>query len=634
VGSRRPAGLSGGFRLGLRAALPAILLVLSFALYWPALPGQFVSDDVNAIVSNEHVRGPLDPAALFTRFSWWGAARGDAPGYRPLVTLSFAINHAVGALDPRGYHAVNIALHALVSWLVFLLAARLGLETSAAIAAALLFCVLPIHTEPVAWVVGRAELMAAAAFAGALLLLLAHRSSGAAAPLGLAAVLLLTGLFSKENAITLLAMPLVMTLVLPRTRIHRRRDLRATAALVMTTVIYFAIRASAGPLLNEPAGDLLDNPLTAVSPSARVAGALSVFGRYLALTVWPSPLSVDYSFDALGIRPGFAGDAYTGLGLLAALTLAAVAWRARSDRPAITFAILLTAATYSIVSNTVLLIGTVMGERLFYLPSLGLCLLLAASLSSGGRVPPSFVRAGLAAIVAGYGIVTFMRVPDWRTPVTLFEAAAIAQPRSARVYMELGSAYGHEGRVEDAIDSFRSALAIMPDYASAWYNLGNLYVHNGRYEDAAAAYRDTIEHDSGFAQAWYNLGLTERIRGRTQEAVAAFRQTARLVPHDPTAPASLGDTLLSAGRYAEAIEAYDDAVEREINDPAVLINRGVARQRSSGCVEALDDYLAAERMSPGNTTAVRNAVGCLQKLGRHAEAGALQATVANRGTDR
>ncbi|MEE8310830.1 MAG: tetratricopeptide repeat protein [Candidatus Binatia bacterium] len=634
MGSRRPAGLSDALRPGLPAALAAILLALSFALYWPALPAQFVSDDVNAIVSNEHVRGPLDPAALFTRFSWWGATRGDAPGYRPLATLSFAINHAVGALDPRGYHAVNIALHALVSWLVFLLAIRLGLATSAAVAAAVVFCVLPIHTEPVAWVVGRAELMAAAAFAGALLALFTHRARGATAPLALAAALLLAGLFSKENAITLLAMPPVMAAVLPGTRAHRKRDLRAFAVLVLTIAIYFAIRASAGPALQQTAGDLLDNPLTAVSLPARIAGALSVLARYLALTVWPSPLSVDYSFDALGIAPGFAGDAYTGLGLLAVLTLAALAWRARSDSPAITFAILLTAVTYSIVSNTIVLIGTAMGERLFYLPSLGLCLLLGASLPSGGRIPASVVRAGLGGLVAAYGIVTFNRVPDWRTPVTLFEAAAIAQPRSARVYMELGSAYGHEGRLEDAVDAFRNALAIMPDYASAWYNLGNLYVRNGRYEDAAAAYLDTIEREPGFVKAWYNLGLTERIRGRSEEAAAAFRETARLAPHDPVAPASLGDTLLSVERYTEAVEAYDDAVERGSDDPAVLINRGVARQRSSGCAEAVDDYLAAERMSPGDPTAVSNAVGCLQKLGRHAEAAALQAAVANRRTGR
>jgi len=280
------------------------------------------------------------------------------------------------------------------------------------------------------------------------------------------------------------------------------------------------------------------------------------------------------------------------------------------------------------------MIGTIMGERLFYLPSLGLCLLVAASLPLASRVPARVVWGAVGAVVVGYGIVTSIRVPDWRTPVTLFEAAAHAQPESARVHMELASAYGREGRVDDAIDSFRRTLEIKPDYAAAWYNLGNLYVRNGRYDDAAAAYRDTIEHEPGLIQAWFNLGLTERMRGRPQEAVAAFQEAARRAPHDPMAAATLGDTLLSMGRYPAAIEAFDNAVERGNENPAVLINRGVARERSTGCADAVGDYLAAEQMSPGNPTAVRNALGCLEALGRHDEAVALGAAVANRGAGR
>lgn len=614
--------------------LPAGLALLSFAMYRPALSGAFVSDDVNAIVANENVRGPLDPLDLFTSFSWFGSTRADAPGYRPLVTLSFAINHAAGGLEPRGYHAVNVALHALVCWLVYVLGLRLGLGEPGATTAALLFCVLPVHSEAVAWVVGRAELMAAAAFTAALIALLTHRRTGGAGPLALAAALLLAGLFSKENAITLLAAPAFMALLLPASPAKRRRDLLATGILLATVVAYGALRAAAGPLMPTSAGDLLDNPLASVPPPARIAGALSVFGRYLALTVWPRSLSVDYSFDALRIHPGFVGDGYTALGIASVFVLAIVAWRARRQRPAVTFAILLLAATYSIVSNTVVLIGTIMAERLFYLPSLGLCLLAGTAVTSGERVQQRVRAALVAGLAMAFALVTASRVRDWRSPTTLFEAAARAQPRSARVHMELGSAYGRLGRADEAARSLRRALEIKPDYAAAWYNLGNLYARNGRYDEAADAYVSALEHQPHLVQAWYNLGLTERGRGDLAAAAAALAEATQLAPLDPTAPAVLGDTLLAAGRNAEAVAAYSRSIERGSPEPAVFINRGVATERTRGCTFAIDDYLAAERLSPGDPTAVANAAGCLRALGRHDEAAALRARVANRATDR
>ena len=95
--------------------------------------------------------------------------RADAPGYRPLVTLSFAWNWYLSGAEPFAFHVTNIALHALAVWLAFVLAARLGFDTVTAFWAAGLFAVLPIHSEAVIWSVGRAELMATAAWSATLI---------------------------------------------------------------------------------------------------------------------------------------------------------------------------------------------------------------------------------------------------------------------------------------------------------------------------------------------------------------------------------------------------------------------------------------------------------------------------------
>ena len=511
------------------AWLSALLLVLTLAAaaaFWPSLQAEFVSDDRNAIVWNEHVTGPFDPVAIFTGFSWWGSSRADSRGYRPLATLSFAVNHLLGGLDVGGYHIVNIALHALVSWLLALTAIALGLTMAEAVTAAMVFALMPIHTEAVAWVVGRAELMAAAGYLGALICILAYRRSGRAWQLCGASLCLLAGLLCKENAATILAAPCILAACMPVKPL--RRDVLALAALAAALFIGLALRAKAGPLMVAAGGDLLDNPLAGLPASTRCLGAISVMGRYLALSLWPRPLSVDYSYDSLAIGEGFIADTHSLLALGAVAIAFWAGWRRRKTTPAVTVALLLAASAYSMVSNLIVPIGTIMGERLFYLPSAGLCLAVSPFVLRLIRSHAPWGWILVAAATLAWTYVDVERSHQWRTPVTLFEAAAEAYPRSARAHMELASAYGRRGRSEEAIEHFRRSIAIIPDYAAAHYNMGNLLARTGRYPEAVAAYRSAVEHSPGLEQAWYNLGLTLQLQGRTSESRHALERAYQL----------------------------------------------------------------------------------------------------------
>ena len=507
------------------------LVLASFVVFAPALGGEFVSDDLNAIVGNDYVTGRHSLVEIFSSFSWWGAARADAPGYRPLTTWSFALNHDLAGSYVLPWHVVNIVLHALVAWLLYMIARELGGGLVSALAVAAVFLVLPIHVEAVAWVVGRAELLASLAYCAALLALLEHRRSGSVTAVAGAALLVALGTFAKENAATLLAAPLLATVVLGGSARERRRDLVALAALTSALGLYGVVRlAAGGPPTASAAGDLLDNPLSMVPIPTRLAGALSVLGRYFALMLWPYPLSIDYSFDALGIGAGFVGDRYT---VVALVTLSALAALAVVTGRKAAFALLLAAAAYSLVSNTALMIGTVMGERLFYLPTVGLLLAMVPTLelARSTRAQRALVAA-TASLCLVYGLVSVRRAGDWRSAISIFESAARAHPESARAHMELGSAYGHAGRAGDAEREFARAVEIMPSYAAAWYNLGNLRARSGRLDPAVDAYHRALEHAPRLVQAWYNLGLVEQMRGRVVAAIDAFARAAEVAPND------------------------------------------------------------------------------------------------------
>ena len=133
---RGVAGGSAAACAALHATILAAALALTFAAFGNGLSSEFVSDDTNCIVENEHVVGPLDARAIFSQFSWWGSGRADSPGYRPITTLSFALNHAAVGLTPFSYHVTNFVLHALVVWLLFALSRSLGVTAAGAAAAA------------------------------------------------------------------------------------------------------------------------------------------------------------------------------------------------------------------------------------------------------------------------------------------------------------------------------------------------------------------------------------------------------------------------------------------------------------------------------------------------------------------
>ncbi len=615
------------FEVPTAVALAAIVAI-SCLVFTPSLRGEFVSDDRNAILTNEYViSGDTGAGQIFTNYSWWGASRAESPGYRPLVTWSFARTYSLHGASVYPYHLTNFLLHGLVSALVLLLALALGAGRLGACGAAALFAVLPIHTEAVAWVVGRAEMMAAIGFAGALLAILRFRERGGAAYPIAAALLLFFGLLSKENAITLLACPVFLALLYPlpgHTAIRPGgRDAIALGALVAGVVVYFAVRVAAadGLLMPEYRNDLLDNPLSMSGPWSRIAGCLAILGRYLALTVWPNNLSIDYAYDATGIGAQFYGDGYS---LFAVATCAGLAWvgyRARREQPIVAFGLLTAAAAYSIVSNTVVLIGTLMGERLFYLPTLGLCLATAPLFERAFQAfTPRVATALVCAPLVAYGLVSYRRAEVWRSPVALFESAATAYPRSARAHMELGSAYSAAGRSTEAVRAFEKAMEIHPAYGAAAYNLGNLHAHANRLGEAAAAYQRALDHSPALVQAWYNLALVRQMQNRPQDAIEAFDRAAELAPNDPVSQQSLADALLGMGRNEQAVVAYDRALAAGAPPQSARLNRGVARQRSYGCQSALEDYLAVLRDNPGNQTARSNALACLQQTGRYEEA--------------
>ncbi len=573
-------------------ATAALVGTVALALYANSLRGALFFDDTNAIVNNVWVRTG-DVASILVRPSWWTEERGH--GWRPLTTLTFALDHALHGLDPVGYHVVNVLLHAGVSVLVFAVFWRIAAPLPAAIAA-LLFAAHPVHTEAVASVVGRAELLAAAGFFLAWLLFARADARARGAPtlevLGVATFF--AALLAKENAVALLPVLVVADLVQPGAnalplqtlRRHRARYAAlAVATLVFVWLRHLVLGSDTVPI------SVLDNPLVALPPFTRELTAIKVAGIYGWRLLVPWRLAADYSYRQ--IPPVTSVLDPTFLAAVVVVTAVPVlAWWSRRRAPAAALGLALLVLTFAMVSNVAFLIGTIMAERLIYLPSAGFFLALGVALervtrergrdAAAGdvavrdlrRLRQPVIAAPLAIVVALYAARTWSRNAVWRDRVTFFSTMVAEAPDSARSHRELGTALADHGKFDPARAEFERSLAIKGEDAGTLYNLGNALLQQGRYEDAIHAYERVLAVKPDFADALVNLGNAESLRGNNDAALASMQRALALSPRSASLHMNIANELFRLGRHAEAREEYEAALAIEPGATEILTNYG------------------------------------------------------------
>ncbi|CAG9861076.1 unnamed protein product [Phyllotreta striolata] len=222
-------------------------------------------------------------------------------------------------------------------------------------------------------------------------------------------------------------------------------------------------------------------------------------------------------------------------------------------------------------TNILFYVGFVVAERVLYLPSAGLCLLLG--LASGTlwdsykRQRPVFLCA-FVMVLAAFSAKTVFRNKDWKSEEALYRSAVPINPPKA--YGNLGSVLNSQGRMDEAEIAFRKALQHRPNMADVHYNLGILLQGKNKLDEAILSYQRAIHFRPSLALAYVNLGTALISAGRCQEAVSILRQGSRLdgtglkdrKEHETakiSALLQLGALYSDQGRLQRALAAYREA---------------------------------------------------------------------------
>jgi Flp pilus assembly protein TadD len=588
----------------LKGRLPALAgcALLAILLHLPTLGHDFVFDD-RAVIEGNLLTADLRLLPRLLVAPYWNAPHQSRTLYRPLTSASFALDRAIaGGMRPAWFHLVNVMLHGLATLLLTWLAFAILPGRRAPAVAGALFAVHPVHVEAVAGIVGRAEILAACGVVGALL---CHRgwlrTRGRAGGWLLAGswAAYLAGMLSKESAVTAPLLCLLGERVWPPPSGSGRRRLAAYAGLAAALGCYLALRLAAIGTLGIGAPiPFVDNPAASAGPLASRLTALGVVARYAGLVLWPRHLSADYSFDQIPVTASPLDPlALCGL-MLIALAVAGGAWLL-PRAPACGFALLFIAVTGSIASNLILPIGTLMAERLLYLPSAGACLLAgwAVARAPAGRPASAAIALALLALGAAAGR-TLARLPEWRDDFALYRSAARVSPRSARIRFNLGNAHLRRGEYVEAEAGYREALRIHPGFNDARVNLGMALLKRGRPGDALTWLRTAAAEEPHSAEIAVDLGLALRALGRGTEAETEFRRALSIDPRSARAHNNLGSIALSRGDVAGAIAHLAGAVRLEPGSAILRVNLADALNAGRRPAEAAEQFEAAHRLDP------------------------------------
>jgi tetratricopeptide (TPR) repeat protein len=605
---------------GRRGAI-LLLVALAAAVYSNSFGADYTLD--SRIVLAEDPRLDAFSARnlrdVFAHGYWW--PRWESDLYRPVTTLSWLIGFRLAGGD-RGLvwplHAVNLALHALNALLVLSIGRRLFGSLAPALFLAAVFTVHPLATEDVTNLVGRADLLATLFVLLGLRLHIALRDGTprrglALATLGACALL---GVFSKESAVVLVGLVALYDLCFPAAAAGDRaprlvdgsallRTLRGGAwrsyAAIAPSLVLLALARFA--LLHESpvfAQKGCDNPIAAAGWLAGRITALGVIGDYLRLALWPSALSCDYSHARIPVFGGSLADPRDRTALAATAVLVLLAWAVlragRSRRDLLFFAGLFAVALLP-VSNLLFPIGTILGERFMYLPTVGVfgALLAGAALPLLSRAHRRWperrrairaaARVAAAALVAAFAARAFVRNFDWRDEVTLWTAASRVAPESYKVWNGLANALVARGAepadLERALSLLRRAQAVLESHP-----LPPVHLPGKLYDDTA---RLALQLGDAASRA---DGVTPPARSPKAEAYyrEAHAASLRAVEIDAAVGAASREARVARGIRPERIALAGDF--------QVHLTRGHVALRLGRSDEAREAFLQARRLEP------------------------------------
>lgn len=615
----------------------AIVFLLGTACFANSCNGDFVFDDTEAILNNADIKSDVSLAKLF-QHDFWGTkldSNSSHKSYRPLTVLTFRWNYYfANGLHPWDFHVVNVILHGVVCVLflkvfsclfgnsVFCLKQFSAPKSS--FLCALIYSVHPIHTENVAGIVGRADLLCALLVGMSLLCYVQACISGEdedteiptdfSLPwLLLSTILIALAMLCKEQGITAIgissAYDIIVVCRIDLFPFRRKKYIQETQNVKnswwKSLILRQFILLVCGLLLlgirwrvmgsTTPTFQHADNPHSFISSAfLRLVNYSYIYALNFWLLLNPWWLCFDWSMGCVPTIESVV-DPRIGVALLfwvvlITLILTSISYPVEHYKRILSMAFAILVVPFLPASNLFFRVGFVIAERILYLPSAGFCMLVvtgARMFCQFSSVARKVVASFFLFLIVIYIFRSVQRSAEWLTESELFIKGEKVCPLNAKVHYNIAKVKADEGAIDFAIEKYHLAIKLYPEYDQAMNNLANILKERNKEEEARELLEKAVQIRPSFAAAWMNLGIVQASMKKYDEALISYTNAIHHRRNYPDCFYNLGNLFLETKQYNLALQAWKNATIRKPTHLSSWSNMIIL-------LDSLDDLKAAE----------------------------------------
>ena len=458
--------------------------------------------------------------------------------YRPVVTISLALDSSISNISPGMYHLSNVAFHLLACCLAFHFLVTLHLPKATAFLAGVVCAVHPLATQAIAWIPGRNDTLLAIFVLLALTFMVDSLTAGNWRAYGLHLLSFLLALLTKETALIFPLLCLSLLALFFRVPLFSRPTARYAVGWAAVVIAWSLMRKFAAVALDTGGGP---------NPFDTFLSNMPVLVELLGKLVVPVRLSAYPTFSTGSFIVGAAA---------AVLLLGLVVFVDRKQKRLIAVALLW--IVLFILPG--LFVSIDAAHRFTYLESrgylsvIGFGLLLAAGLEN--RNNQAGVRRWMivAALAAVYAVASLMYSTVYGNAIRHWKHAVEMSPAAADAHYNLGVVCLQAGNdTALAISSYQKAISLNPGNSEYHNNLGNVYGVRGRIDLAEAEFSKAIELDPADPYPYHNLGFLYYLRNNFKDAESRWKQAIALDPHYPDPQLHLVELYYREQNYDKAL---------------------------------------------------------------------------------
>lgn len=521
-----------------------MLLVLCFVMYGNTMVNKYAMDDELVTLNNNRVAKGVEgiPAIFKEQYAQNIETNYE---YRPIVLLTYALEYEAFGPDPAISHFINILLYVLTGFLLFYLLLMIfkNFHWILPLSAVVLFLIHPVHTEVVASLKSRDELLS---FLFGLLALLAMIRAVERNKIWLVFVSLgfiLIGMLSKKSAMTFLA-AIPMTIWWMDLKGDKKKMILLFVGVIVASLVVgkFIIQGTI-----EPTPDMrrellyFENPMAAMQMGFvdRIPMGFYTTWWYIKLLLLPHPLVFYYGYDMVEIAGWSNIIALSGMVVFPA-AFGYCLWKIRSGNPLV-WGGLFFFISISMFTNVVKPVVGIVAERFAYAASLGFAVVLVYLILKWTKVQftdperkleltPIFKGVAIL-LIATCVVRVVMRNPVWYDHLTLYENDLQYLERSAKanaLYSGTQAPKILQGTADNleevrrlTLERYFQALAVDSTYITTYNNIGTIYFAQYDFKEAEKYFAKALELDTAYVEAYYNYGYCFQKYFRSYDQIAS-----------------------------------------------------------------------------------------------------------------